>query len=38
MRCALREEDIGGSGFAITGYTVHGALGSDAALASLATT
>jgi glycosidase len=29
----LREEDIGGSGFAITGYTVHRDLGSDAALA-----
>jgi len=28
----LREEDIGGSGFAITGYTVHPALGGDAAL------
>jgi hypothetical protein len=31
----LREEDIPGSGFAITGYTVHGALGGDAALARL---
>jgi glycosidase len=31
----LREEDIGGSGFAITGYTVHAALGGDAALARL---
>jgi Alpha amylase, catalytic domain len=31
----LREEDIAGSGFAITGYTVHTALGSDAALARL---
>jgi Alpha amylase, catalytic domain len=31
----LREEDIGGSGFAITGYTVHQALGGDAALARL---
>ncbi len=31
----LREEDIGGSGFAITGYTVHKALGGDAALARL---
>jgi hypothetical protein len=31
----LREEDIGGSGFAITGYTVHVQLGGDAALARL---
>ncbi len=31
----LREEDIGGSGFAITGYTVHQRLGGDAALARL---
>jgi hypothetical protein len=31
----LREEDIGGSGFAITGYTVHAALGGDEALARL---
>jgi Alpha amylase, catalytic domain len=31
----LREEDIPGSGFAITGYTVHQALGGDAALARL---
>jgi hypothetical protein len=31
----LREEDIAGSGFAITGYTVHGNLGGDAALARL---
>jgi hypothetical protein len=31
----LREEDIGGSGFAITGYTVHPGLGGDAALARL---
>ena len=31
----LREEDIGGSGFAITGYTVHQQLGGDAALARL---
>ncbi|HET6489343.1 MAG TPA: alpha-amylase family glycosyl hydrolase [Syntrophales bacterium] len=31
----LREEDIAGSGFAITGYTVHGDLGGDAALARL---
>lgn len=31
----LREEDIGGSGFAITGYTVHDRLGGDAALARL---
>ena len=29
----LREEDIGGSGFAITGYTAHPHLGGDAALA-----
>ena len=29
----LREEDIAGSGFAITGYTVHEGLGGDAALA-----
>ncbi|HEY7040466.1 MAG TPA: alpha-amylase family glycosyl hydrolase [Methylomirabilota bacterium] len=29
----LREEDIAGSGFAITGYTVHAGLGGDAALA-----
>jgi glycosidase len=29
----LREDDIGGSGFAITGYTVHPDLGGDAALA-----
>src|SRR6185436_19819684 len=29
----LREEDIAGSGFAITGYTVHPGLGGDAALA-----
>src|SRR5262249_16315400 len=29
----LREEDIAGSGFAIAGYTVHPALGGDAALA-----
>jgi hypothetical protein len=29
----LREEDIAGSGFAITGYTVHPQLGGDAALA-----
>jgi hypothetical protein len=33
----LREEDIGGSGFAIAGYTVHTALGGDAALARLRT-
>src|SRR5262249_46786890 len=32
---ALREEDIAGSGVAITGYTVHQALGGDAALARL---
>jgi hypothetical protein len=31
----LREEDIGGSGFAITGYAVHVQLGGDAALARL---
>ena len=31
----LREEDIAGSGFAITGYTVHPTLGGDAALARL---
>ncbi|MFN9715214.1 MAG: alpha-amylase family glycosyl hydrolase [Planctomycetota bacterium] len=31
----LREEDIGGSGFAITDYTVHQELGGDAALARL---
>jgi len=31
----LREEDIAGSGFAITGYTVHKQLGGDAALARL---
>jgi glycosidase len=31
----LREEDIGGSGFAIRGYTVHKDLGGDAALARL---
>jgi glycosidase len=31
----LREEDIAGSGFAITGYTVHPELGGDAALARL---
>ncbi|HLJ98257.1 MAG TPA: alpha-amylase family glycosyl hydrolase [Gemmataceae bacterium] len=31
----LREEDIAGSGFAITGYTVHTYLGGDAALARL---
>jgi hypothetical protein len=31
----LREEDILGSGFAITGYVVHQALGGDAALARL---
>ena len=31
----LREEDIAGSGFAITGYTVHEQLGGDAALARL---
>jgi glycosidase len=31
----LREEDVPGSGFAITGYTVHTCLGGDAALARL---
>jgi hypothetical protein len=31
----LRDEDIAGSGFAITGYTVHQNLGGDAALARL---
>jgi len=31
----LTEEDIAGSGFAITGYTVHPGLGGDAALARL---
>ena len=31
----LREADIAGSGFAITGYTVHHSLGGDAALARL---
>jgi hypothetical protein len=31
----LREEDIAGSGFAITGYAVHPLLGGDAALARL---
>ena len=31
----LSDEDISGSGFAITGYTVHTALGGDAALARL---
>src|SRR4051794_11997049 len=31
----LREEDIGGSGFAVAGYTVHRGLGGDAALARL---
>lgn len=33
----LREEDIPGSGFAITGYTVHEKLGGDAALGRLRT-
>ncbi len=33
----LREDDIAGSGFAITGYTVHPDLGGDAALARLRT-
>jgi glycosidase len=31
----LREEDIAGSGFAITGYTVHPSLGGDSALARI---
>jgi glycosidase len=31
----LREEDIAGSGFAITGYNVHAQLGGDAALARI---
>jgi glycosidase len=31
----LREDDIAGSGFAITGYTAHPALGGDAALARI---
>jgi hypothetical protein len=31
----LREEDIGGSGFAIAGYVVHSAMGGEAALARL---
>jgi hypothetical protein len=31
----LRDDDIAGSGFAITGYTVHPSLGGDAALARL---
>src|SRR5512137_2337351 len=31
----LREEDIAGSGFAVTGYVVHSALGGHAALARL---
>jgi glycosidase len=31
----LRDEDIGGSGFAITGYQVHASLGGDEALASI---
>ena len=33
----LREDDIAGSGFAITGYSVHSALGGEAALARLRT-
>jgi hypothetical protein len=33
----LREDDIAGSGFAISGYTVHRKLGGDAALARLRT-
>src|SRR5215472_7722515 len=31
----LREQDIEGSGFAITGYTVHASLGGDVALSRL---
>jgi glycosidase len=31
----LREDDIAGSGFAITGYSVHSSLGGDAALARI---
>ena len=31
----LREEDVAGSGFAISGYTVHGNLGGDTGLAGL---
>ena len=31
----LREDDIAGSGFAITGYTIHPGLGGDAALARI---
>lgn len=31
----LRDEDIAGSGFAVTGYSVHAALGTEAALARL---
>jgi glycosidase len=33
----LREDDIAGSGFAITGYTTHSSLGGDAALARIRT-
>jgi Alpha amylase, catalytic domain len=33
----LQDDDIAGSGFAITGYTVHSSLGGDAALARLRT-
>jgi glycosidase len=33
----LKDDDIGGSGFAITGYTVHPDLGGEAALAKLRT-
>src|SRR6516162_1836907 len=35
MLLDLREDDIAGSGFAITGYTVHPGLGGDAALARI---
>src|SRR6516162_4654619 len=35
MLLDLREDDIAGSGFAITGYTVHPSLGGDAALARI---
>jgi hypothetical protein len=33
--CDLSDDDIPGSGFAITGYTVHQSIGGDAALARL---
>src|SRR5206468_9939253 len=35
MLADLRDEDIAGSGFAVTGYTVHAQLGGDEALARL---